>query len=225
VTFEIAHERTMSQPTEQTQATVGDEVTVPVMRTEDMDVFYGDFRAVKEVSIDFARHEITALIGPSGCGKSTAAAVLNRMNDLIRSARIEGGSFHHGVDIYGADVDPSRSVAVSGWCSRSRTRSRSRSTRTWPGVHASTGFKGDLDGDLVEHALDRAALWDEVKDKLDESAFALSGGQQQRLCIARAVARAPKCILMDEPCLGPRPDRHSADRGADARAEEASTRS
>ncbi|MEX2406673.1 MAG: phosphate ABC transporter ATP-binding protein PstB [Actinomycetota bacterium] len=165
----------------------------------DVSAYYGDFRAVRNITLPILDNEITALIGPSGCGKTTFIRCLNRMNDLIPGARIEGAILYHGVDLYDPKVDP---VEV-----RRRIGMVFQKPNPFPkSVHDNVafgpriaGFKGDMD-QLVEESLRRAALWDEVKDKLKESALALSGGQQQRLCIARAIATKPDVILMDEPC-------------------------
>ena len=154
-----------------------------------------------DVNLQFGKNEITALIGPSGCGKSTVLRCLNRMNDLVVGARVEGRVTYHGKNVYDRERRPDRRAhATSGWSSRSRTRSRSRSTTTSPTGPRVTGMKVESMDDLVEQALRGAALWDEVKDKLKQSAYGLSGGQQQRLCIARTIATRPDVILMDEPC-------------------------
>ena len=170
-----------------------------VFSASDVSVWYGDFKALADVSLDINENEITALIGPSGCGKSTFLRCFNRMNDLIRSARIEGTMTYHDVDIYGEGVDPvevRRRIGMVFQKPNPFPKSIYDNIAFGPRVQ---GSKGNLD-DLVQWSLERAALWDEVKDKLEESAFALSGGQQQRLCIARAVATSPDVILMDEPC-------------------------
>ena len=165
----------------------------------DVSVFYGAFRAVRDITIPIARNEITALIGPSGCGKTTFLRCLNRMNDLIEGARIEGTILYHGVDLYDAQVDPvevRRRIGMVFQKPNPFPKSIYDNVAFGPRI---AGFKGDMD-DLVEESLQRAALWDEVKKKLKDSAMALSGGQQQRLCIARAIATRPDVILMDEPC-------------------------
>ncbi|MGH2657334.1 MAG: phosphate ABC transporter ATP-binding protein PstB [Actinomycetota bacterium] len=165
----------------------------------DLSVLYGDFRAVRDVSLPIRENEITALIGPSGCGKTTVIRCLNRMNDLIEGARVEGTILYHGIDLYDPRVDPvevRRRVGMVFQKPNPFPKSIYDNVAFGPRI---AGFKGDMD-ELVEESLGRAALWDEVKDKLKESGMALSGGQQQRLCIARAIATRPDVILMDEPC-------------------------
>ena len=171
----------------------------PVFRTKNLSAYYGDFQAVREVSLDIARNEITALIGPSGCGKTTFLRCLNRMNDLVESAHIEGSVLYHDVNLYDPKVDPvevRRRIGMVFQKPNPFPKSVYDNVAFGPRI---AGFKGDMD-QLVEESLTKAALWDEVKGKLKESALALSGGQQQRLCIARAIATAPDVILMDEPC-------------------------
>jgi phosphate transport system ATP-binding protein len=165
----------------------------------DLSVYYGDFRAVRNITLPIYRNQITALIGPSGCGKTTFIRCLNRMNDLIEGARVEGTLLYHGVDLYDASVDPvevRRRIGMVFQKPNPFPKSVYDNISFGPKI---AGFKGNMD-DLVEESLRRAALWDEVKDKLKESGLALSGGQQQRLCIARAIATRPDVILMDEPC-------------------------
>jgi phosphate transport system ATP-binding protein len=177
---------------------VGSEREV-VFDVRDVSVFYGDFRAIRDVSLPIYRNEITALIGPSGCGKTTFIRCLNRMNDLIEGARVEGTLLYHGVDLYDEQVDPvevRRRIGMVFQKPNPFPKSIYDNIAFGPKI---AGFKGDMD-ELVEESLRRAALWDEVKDKLKESGLALSGGQQQRLCIARAIATRPDVILMDEPC-------------------------
>ena len=162
-------------------------------------VFYGAFRAVRDVTLPIARNEITALIGPSGCGKTTFIRCLNRMNDLIEGARIEGSILYHGVDLYDDRVDPvevRRRIGMVFQKPNPFPKSIYDNVAFGPRI---AGHRGNLD-DLVEESLQRAALWDEVKGKLKDSGLELSGGQQQRLCIARAIATRPDVILMDEPC-------------------------
>ncbi len=162
-------------------------------------VYYADFRAVKEVTADIRENEITALIGPSGCGKSTVLRCFNRMNDLIETARVDGSLTYHGVDLYGKNVDPvevRRRIGMVFQKPNPFPKSIYENVVYGPKIG---GMKGNLD-DIVEESLRKAVLWDEVKDKLDESGLALSGGQQQRLCIARAIATSPDVLLMDEPC-------------------------
>jgi phosphate transport system ATP-binding protein len=173
---------------------------LPVVECRGLNVHYGDFHAVHGVNLAFGRHEITALIGPSGCGKSTVLRCLNRMNDLVPGARVTGQVTYHGQDIYSRGVDP---IAVRTHVGMVFQKPNPFPKSIYDNVAYGprvTGMKvPDLD-DLVEEALRRAALWDEVKDKLDRSAYGLSGGQQQRLCIARTIATRPDVILMDEPC-------------------------
>ena len=168
------------------------------MEAVGLSAFYGKFRAVKDVSLVFRDKQITALIGPSGCGKSTLLRTLNRMNDLVPVARAEGEVLFHGQNIFDASVDPvelRRRVGMVFQKPNPFPKSIYQNVAWGARIN---GLKDDLDG-LVEHSLRQAALWDEVKDKLDESGYSLSGGQQQRLCIARAIAVKPEIILMDEP--------------------------
>jgi phosphate transport system ATP-binding protein len=170
-----------------------------VFDIRDLNVFYGSFRAVRDVSLAIPEHQVTALIGPSGCGKTTVLRCLNRMNDLIEAARVEGDVLYHGVDLYDRRVDPvevRRRIGMVFQKPNPFPKSIEDNITFGPKV---AGYRGDL-FELVERSLRRAALWDEVKDKLTESAMSLSGGQQQRLCIARAIAVEPDVILMDEPC-------------------------
>jgi phosphate transport system ATP-binding protein len=170
-----------------------------VMATRGMEVHYGSFRAIEAVDLDFNAREITALIGPSGCGKSTVLRSLNRMNDLIAGARVTGSVSYHGENIYDDDIDPveiRRRIGMVFQKPNPFPKSIYDNIAFGPRIG---GFKGNMD-DLVEESLQKAALWDEVKDKLADSAYALSGGQQQRLCIARAIATSPDVLLMDEPC-------------------------
>jgi len=172
----------------------------PAIRCVDVDVHYGSFKAVGGVTLDFGNNEITALIGPSGCGKSTILRSLNRMNDLIQGAKVTGEIVFKGEDIYGPDVDPievRRRIGMVFQKPNPFPKSIYDNVAYGPRV---IGMKvKDMDA-LVEEALRRAALWDEVKDILRQSAYTLSGGQQQRLCIARTIAVKPDVILMDEPC-------------------------
>jgi len=182
-------------------APTGDEAddTHPIIiNVENLNVFYGDFHAVKDVSLPIRQNEITALIGPSGCGKSTVLRCFNRMNDLVESARVDGTVEYHGVDLYSKKVDPvevRRHVGMVFQKPNPFPKSIYDNIAFGPRI---AGYADNMD-DLVEETLHRAALWEEVKDKLNESAYALSGGQQQRLCIARAIATSPDVLLMDEP--------------------------
>ncbi len=166
---------------------------------KDVTVKYGTFTAVRGVSLEVPRKEITALIGPSGCGKSTLLRTLNRMNDLVPTASVAGSVRYNGEDIYDADVDPvevRRRIGMVFQKPNPFPKSIYDNVAFGPRLN---GVKRELD-DIVEKSLRRAALWDEVKDKLGQSGLSLSGGQQQRLCIARAIAVDPDVILMDEPC-------------------------
>ena len=170
-----------------------------VFEVSDVTVSYFDSVAVAGVTFDVHRHEITALIGPSGCGKSTLLRSFNRMNDLVAGARVDGRISYHGHDLYGPDVDPvevRRRIGMVFQRPNPFPKSIYDNVAFGPRI---TGHRKGLD-EMVEEALVNAALWDEVKGKLKQSAFALSGGQQQRLCIARCLAVHPDVILMDEPC-------------------------
>ena len=171
----------------------------PVIETRDLSVFYHHYEAVRGVDLTFGKNQITALIGPSGCGKSTVLRCFDRMNDLIPGARVKGTITYHGQDLYAPDVDVievRRRVGMVFQKPNPFPKSIYDNVAYGPRVN---GWKVDSMDDLVEEALTRAALWEEVKDKLKDSAFALSGGQQQRLCIARCIAVEPDVILMDEP--------------------------
>ena len=170
----------------------------PAIELRHLSCYYGPFRAVKDVSIPVPKQQITALIGPSGSGKSTVLRSINRMNDLIAGARTEGEILYHGTDIRGEQVDP---VELRRRIGMVFQRPNPFPKSIWDNVAFGpriNGYRGNLH-ELVELSLRRAALWDEVKDKLRQSALSLSGGQQQRLCIARAIATSPDVILMDEP--------------------------
>jgi phosphate transport system ATP-binding protein len=172
-----------------------------VFETRDLSVYYGDFRAVRDVDLDIHQSEITALIGPSGCGKSTVLRAFNRMNDLIPTARVEGSLLYRGVDLYDPRVDPvevRRRIGMVFQKPNPFPKSIFDNVAYGPKI-AGIKKKGEL-ADIVEASLQRAALWEEVKDRLHSSATGMSGGQQQRLCIARAIASSPDVLLMDEPC-------------------------
>ena len=197
--------RIMSPTSTSSEPTIGgDAVTPPhelIFDVMDLSVDYGTNRAVTDVSLQVSRNEITAFIGPSGCGKSTVLRCLNRMNDLIEGAHVEGHVFFRGVDLYAEGVNP---VEV-----RRRIGMVFQKPNPFPkSVYDNVAYgpriggvkkKSELD-DIVESSLHKAALWDEVKDRLGSTALGMSGGQQQRLCIARAVAVEPEVLLMDEPC-------------------------
>ena len=173
--------------------------TTTAIEARKLNVYYGNFHAVKNVSFGVERRSITALIGPSGCGKSTVLRAFNRMNDLISTARVEGEVLFHGSNIYEKNIDPVMIRRKIGMVfQKPNPFPKSIYDNIVWGARIN-GFNGSND-ELVERSLQQAALWDEVKDKLRQSALALSGGQQQRLCIARAVAIEPDVLLMDEPC-------------------------
>jgi phosphate transport system ATP-binding protein len=177
----------------------GEVLGTEVFKLNEVSVYYGKSLAVSQVSLPIYENEITALIGPSGCGKSTILRSLNRMNDLIPGARVQGEVLYHGEDIYGPQVDPVQVRKIVGMVFQK--------PNPFPkSIYDNVAFgprtlkvKGNMD-EIVEQALRSAALWDEVKDRLKDNAFGMSGGQQQRLCIARAIAVKPDVILMDEPC-------------------------
>ena len=170
-----------------------------VFELKGVDVLYDGVAAVKSITMDIHRKDVTALIGPSGCGKSTLLRCLNRMNDLIPSAEVRGELLYHGENLYGSQVDPVQVRKLIGMVFQKPNpfpKSIYDNVAFGPRI---LGRKDNLDA-TVERALRGAALWDEVKDRLDSNAFGLSGGQQQRLCIARCIAVEPDTILMDEPC-------------------------
>jgi phosphate transport system ATP-binding protein len=182
-----------------------DQASEPVIQLRDLSCYYGGFRAVRNVDLEVEKQRITALIGPSGCGKSTLLRTINRMNDLVPSFHIDGHVLLDGQDLFDKGVDP---VAVRRRVGMVFQKPNPFPKSIWENVAFGAkinGYKGDMN-ELVEKSLRRAALWDDVKDKLKQSGMALSGGQQQRLCIARTIAIEPEVILMDEPCsaLDPR---------------------
>ncbi len=171
------------------------------IEAHDLNIYYGNFRAVKDINLRFSTHKITALIGPSGCGKSTVLRAFNRMNDLIPTSRAEGKVLFHGKNIYDPDVDPvevRRRVGMVFQKPNPFPKSIYENVAWGARINGFKGSKADMDA-LVEESLRDAAVWDDVKDKLFQSGLSLSGGQQQRLCIARAIATRPEIILMDEP--------------------------
>ena len=188
-------EHTMIHETETVAAAAG---TFAIEATN-VNIFYGPFRAVKDVNLQIQKHKITALIGPSGCGKSTMLRSFNRMNDLVSTAHLEGEVLFHGRNLYTREVDPVEVRRKIGMVfQKPNPFPKSIYENVLWGAKIN-GFKGKAD-ELVEQSLRQAALWDEVKDKLKQSGLSLSGGQQQRLCIARTIATRPEIILMDEPC-------------------------
>ena len=171
-----------------------------IIKTKSVDFYYGSFRALTDVSMDFLKHRVTALIGPSGCGKSTLLRLLNRMNDLIDGTRVEGEILFEGQNIYAPEVDPveiRRRIGMVFQKPNPFPKSIYNNITYAPRLSGVT-HKTELEA-LVEQSLKQAVLWDEVKDILTRSAMALSGGQQQRICIARALAMKPDVLLMDEP--------------------------
>jgi phosphate transport system ATP-binding protein len=172
------------------------------IEAKDLNIYYGAFRAVKDVNLLVETQKITAMIGPSGCGKSTVLRAFNRMNDLIPSAHAEGDVLFHGQNIYAPEVDPiqvRRRIGMVFQKPNPFPKSIYENIAWGAKINGFKGSKAEMDA-LVEESLIGAALWDEVKDKLNQSGLSLSGGQQQRLCIARAIAVKPDIVLMDEPC-------------------------
>lgn len=185
----------VDRPTEAAEGIVSE----TVIRSDRVTIRYGEFAAIRDVSLEIPDRRVTAVIGPSGCGKSTFLRAMNRMNDFIPGMSLEGSLTYRGEDIYGSQcdaVDLRRRVGMVFQKPNPFPKTIFKNVAWGASIN---GYAGDL-RELVESALRQAALWDEVKDKLHESAFALSGGQQQRLCIARAIALQPDVLLMDEPC-------------------------
>ncbi len=185
------------------RSTVGN-ITVrdPIFSCRDVDVFYGDKHAIKKVGIDIAKNQVLAMIGPSGCGKSTFLRCLNRMNDTIPGARVEGQILLDGKDIHDRKQDVVQLRARVGMVFQKPNpfpKSIYENVAYGPRIHGLAGDRVELD-EIVHYSLQRAGLWDEVKDRLQQPGTSLSGGQQQRLCIARTIAINPEVILMDEPC-------------------------
>ena len=183
--------------------TVGD-ITVdnPRMTCRKVDVYYGDKHAIKNVSLDIGRNEVIAMIGPSGCGKSTFIRCLNRMNDTIEGCRVKGEITLDGIDIYGKNIDVVPLRAQVGMVFQKPNpfpKSVYDNVAYGPKIHGLANNRVELN-EIVETSLNKAGLWEEVKDRLDQPGTGLSGGQQQRLCIARTIAVGPEVILMDEPC-------------------------
>ena len=170
-----------------------------VMEIKNLNAYYGDLLAIKDINLRMRRNSITAVIGPSGCGKSTLVRCLNRMHELVPGGRIEGSILFNGEDINAPNVDPVELRSTIGMVfQKPNPFPKSIFDNVAFGLRIN-GYRGDI-AEAVERSLRQAALWDEVKDRLKRSALALSGGQQQRLCIARAIAIEPEVILMDEPC-------------------------
>ena len=179
-----------------------DDTADPKMRARDVSVFYGDKKAIDDVSIDVPTKYVTAFIGPSGCGKSTFLRTLNRMNDTISSARVEGTIELDGENIYSSGMDVVQLRARVGMVFQKPNpfpKSIYDNIGYGPRIHGLASGKAEMD-EIVEKSLRKAGLWEEVKDRLQAPGTSLSGGQQQRLCIARAIAVSPEVILMDEPC-------------------------
>ncbi len=168
------------------------------IETKNLSIHYGNFTAVKDVTIQIEKQKITAIIGPSGCGKSTLLRAFNRMNDFVPNCRVSGDLLLHGINLYSKEVDPVEVRRKIGMVFQKPNPFPKSIYENIAWGARINGFKGNMD-ELVENSLRGAALWDEVKDKLQKSAYELSGGQQQRLCIARTIAIQPEIILMDEP--------------------------
>lgn len=173
-----------------------------IITAKDVDVFYGDKQALNKISLDIPEYKVTSLIGPSGCGKSTFLRCINRMNDLVPIARVDGDIRIAGQDIYAPEVDVVALRAQVGMVFQKPNpfpKSIYENVAYGPKIHGLAKSKTDMD-ELVQWSLEKAGLWNEVKDRLDQPGTGLSGGQQQRLCIARTIAVKPKVVLMDEPC-------------------------
>jgi phosphate transport system ATP-binding protein len=198
---EREHEMTEISETSESTTVEEQATTESVFNVDNLAVYYGAFKAVREVTLTVRPHEIVAFIGPSGCGKSTVLRCFNRMNDTILGARVEGSIKYHGVDLYGSNVSATQVRRHIGMVfQKPNPFPKSIYDNVAYGPRIAGGMKkAELD-DLVEESLRGAALWEEVKDRLKSSGLGLSGGQQQRLCIARALAVQPEVILMDEPC-------------------------
>ncbi len=196
----ISDARGNGMPVEGAAGAVDDQSLLqPVLEAQGLHVWYGSFRALKDVNLKIQRNAVTALIGPSGCGKSTLLRCFNRMNDLIPHSRVEGSILFDGSDIYAPAVDPTEVRSQIGMVfQKPNPFPKSILENVAFGLKVN-GYVGNLQ-EAVERSLQRAALWEEVKDRLNKSALTLSGGQQQRLCIARALAVDPEVLLMDEPC-------------------------
>ena len=193
----------MSTQTIEQTTTQADDSLAAGMEIRNLSAFYGDFQAVKDISMPIERGKVTALIGPSGCGKSTFIRCLNRLHELNRGARVTGQAMLEDQDIYARNVDPVQVRRVIGMVFQKPNPFPMMSIydNVIAGIKLNSGRKSRAELDeIVERSLQGAALWDEVKDKLDHSGASLSGGQQQRLCIARTIAVEPEVILMDEPC-------------------------
>jgi phosphate transport system ATP-binding protein len=190
-------------PVAEGSKTVGNiEVADPIFRCRDVDVFYGEKHAIKKVGIDIGKNSVLAMIGPSGCGKSTFLRCLNRMNDTIPNARVEGSILLDGKDIHEKKQDVVQLRARVGMVFQKPNpfpKSIFENVAYGPRIHGLAGDRVELD-EIVHNSLQRAGLWEEVKDRLQQPGTSLSGGQQQRLCIARTIAVNPEVILMDEPC-------------------------
>jgi len=193
----------LREPTDASRATVGNiAVDDPIFSCRDVDVYYGAKHAIKKVGIDVARKQVLAMIGPSGCGKSTFLRCLNRMNDTIEGARVEGSIMLDGKDIHDKKQDVVQLRARVGMVFQKPNpfpKSIYENVAYGPRIHGLAGDRVELD-EIVHGSLQRAGLWEEVKDRLQAPGTSLSGGQQQRLCIARTIAVNPEVILMDEPC-------------------------
>ena len=196
---DTTNEMQMASGTDDRERGVESSETPPIIRANGLSVYYGNKKVLSGVTLDFPTNKVTAIIGPSGCGKSTLLRCFNRMNDLISSFNMTGQILFDGEDLYGPEVDSTEIRYQVGMVFQRPNpfpKSIFDNVAFGPKIN---GYQGKLE-ELVERSLRRAALWDEVKDRLKSSALALSGGQQQRLCIARALAVQPRVILMDEPC-------------------------